>query len=827
MAGTKLGRSLVGCWLLGSVGCTDAPPREEVHSLALAATCTGSNYEAETITHSTGGSAKSGWNIWSNGYISTSHTFAGGTATIVVWAAGTSAQNVWPHMLVSVGSQIIGEASVNTSDYAAYTFTAVVPAGSREIRVQFDNDYYANNQDRNLLVDRFTISCEDAGGGGSGGSTSGGKSGSGGAGQGGNAQGGVTDGGSGGIAGGLAAGGGNGGGTTPTTGNGKLSITSDWGTGYCANVNVSNPGQAPASSWRAQLDTRQSRITNAWNAKFSGVSGQLTVTPIPDTEKIAAGASINFGFCASTMGAQRALLGAVTLSVAGGSGGSGGSTSSGGSTASGGTGGVYQPPTGGYVIKSSVLKQPDLAIARLLKTADFYAGAIDLEQGGFYTYLNRQGQPTSSNKSFVAESRDAYAFVRAFMLSGDEHYLDLAEHALKFLYEHGWDTQNGGFYFLGNRSGAKLPDPSGTQSPKWSFVQHYGLVGVSAMCEATRSALDCGWLDAGRASLHERMWDGRAGMLGYYSNANIDFSSRWDKGFTPTIDGITTHVLADYLISGGDAQRARFLALADAAADRMVVNMSAPGVKFAFPEEYDSNWNVLTSAKFGFVGHIYKTAWCLARAYMVDPQEKYRSAARKVLYAMYETGGFDKQNGAPNYSFNWDSGVNSTDKEYWQLEQAILSGLYNYAITSSEADRALYLEVADRSLEFYTKHLTDQQFGGIFFQTNASGSVVRTDKGDQWEGAYHDTELSYYLYLDANLRLWRRPVQLYYRFDAQDTGRSVVLTPTPIADSQLAIVRVTRDGAPYTDFDAASRTLRLPSGTAGVFGVTYQFVAGP
>ncbi|HTU61462.1 MAG TPA: hypothetical protein VMF89_23565, partial [Polyangiales bacterium] len=239
------------------------------------------------------------------------------------------------------------------------------------------------------------------------------------------------------------------------------------------------------------------------------------------------------------------------------------------------------------------------------------------------------------------------------------------------------------------------------------------------------------------------------------------------------------------------------------------------------------NWNILTGAKFGFVGHIYKTAWCLARAYMVDPQEKYRTAARKVLYAMHETGGFDKQNGAPNYSFNWDSGVKSSDKEYWQLEQAILSGLYAYAITSSDADRALFLEVADRSLEFYMKYLPDQQFGGIFFQTNASGSVVRTDKGDQWEGAYHDTELAYYLYVDANLRLWRRPVTLYYRFDAENAARDVVLTPIPIATSQLAIAQVTRAGVPYTDFDATSRTLRLPSGTTGIFAVTYRFVPAP
>jgi len=510
----------------------------------------------------------------------------------------------------------------------------------------------------------------------------------------------------------------------------------------------------------------------------------------------------------------------------GGGGTSGAGTGGAGTSGGGGTGG-YQPPTGGYLIKSSFLSNPDLAIAHARSTADFYAKAVDPQFGGFFTYLDRQGKATGSNKSFVVQSRDAYAFVRAFMLSGDEHYLDLARQALTFLYAHGWDSKYGGFIFMGNQQGAAQPDPSGSQSPKWSFVQHYGLVGINAMCDATRSLLDCGWLDTGITSLDQHLWDGRAGYQGYYNNANVDFSSARDKGFTPTIDGITTHVLNDYLITGRADYRQRFFWLADNAADRLAANMTAPGVKFGFPEDYNSNWLINTGSKFGFVGHIYKTAWCLARAYLIDPQEKYRSAARQILLQMYQKGGFDRTNGAPNYSFNWDSGVNSTDKEYWQLEQAILSGIYAYAITTSDADRAIYLEVADRTLDFYVKHLFDAQYGGIFYQTNADGSSpVRTDKGDQWEGAYHDVELSYYVYVDGNLLLWHRPITLYYRFEATPADRDIVLSPIPLRDTRLAIASVSHAGAPYSSFDGAARSVHLPAGTSGVFGVTFKYV-GP
>jgi len=873
--------------------------------------CATTTYEAESMAHSTGGPTTGGWNIWSNGYLATNHAFAGGATIISVQASGTLAAGQWPHLVLSVGGAVVASATINTTSFSAYSFNATIPAGSKELRVAFDNDYQANGQDRNLLIDKVTIACAASSSGGSSGNAgAGGSSGAVSGGAGGKA-------GNGGGAGADSGGSGSGGGTP--SGSASLKYQTDWGSGYCADVTVRNSSSVAATAWSLGLNLNQAQLSSAWNCKFSGGSGSISVTPGTSNSAIAAGASATFGFCANASGSNyRPTLGKLVLTGSDGAagasgasgaagsgttgsgtagiGGSGGGTvgvsgggtggasdggaagggsagitgvsgggtagdavggggtsagtggagaggadaggagtsnagaSSAGTNAGGGTAGAggaggYQPPTGGYLIKSSFLNNPNLAIDHALSTARFYAKAADPQFGGFFTYLDRQGKATGSNKSFVVQSRDAYAFVRAFMLSGDERYLDLAQQALSFLYAHGWDTKNGGFIFMGNQQGVAQPDPSGSQSPKWSFVQHYGLVGINAMCDATRSSVDCGWLDKGIASLDQHLWDARSGFQGYYNNANLDFSSPRDKGFTPTIDGITTHALNDYLITGRADYRQRFFWLADNAVDHLAASMTAAGVKFGFPEDYNSNWLINSSSRFGFVGHIYKTAWCLARAYLLDPQEKYRSAARQILLQMYEKGGFDRTNGAPNYSFNWDTGVNSTDKEYWQLEQGILSGIYAHAITTSDADRAIYLEVADRTLDFYTKHLFDTQFGGIFYQTNADGSSpVRTDKGDQWEGDYHDVELSYYLYVDGNLLLWHRPITLYYRFEASSADRDIVLSPVPLRDARLAIDSVTHAGAPYASFDGVARSVHLPAGTSGVFAVTFKYV---
>jgi hypothetical protein len=62
-------------------------------------------------------------------------------------------------MVVSVGGVTIGQTNVTSTSWTAYKFTFTASAGSQQVRVAFDNDLYANGEDRNLLVDKGVISC--------------------------------------------------------------------------------------------------------------------------------------------------------------------------------------------------------------------------------------------------------------------------------------------------------------------------------------------------------------------------------------------------------------------------------------------------------------------------------------------------------------------------------------------------------------------------------------------------------------------------------------------------------------------------------------------
>jgi hypothetical protein len=124
-----------------------------------AGSCKMATYEAETMFHSTGGSTPGGWNIWANGFISTTHDFSSAPTRIYVVARGEPAFGVWPHMIVSVNGAPIGDVSVNSLDWESYAFDFDAGPGPQEIRITFDNDFFSPPFDRNLLVDNLRVIC--------------------------------------------------------------------------------------------------------------------------------------------------------------------------------------------------------------------------------------------------------------------------------------------------------------------------------------------------------------------------------------------------------------------------------------------------------------------------------------------------------------------------------------------------------------------------------------------------------------------------------------------------------------------------------------------
>jgi mannose/cellobiose epimerase-like protein (N-acyl-D-glucosamine 2-epimerase family) len=479
------------------------------------------------------------------------------------------------------------------------------------------------------------------------------------------------------------------------------------------------------------------------------------------------------------------------------------------------------PVNGQYVPSSPYLQNPSLIIGHIDTTANFWLQTYDYAVGGFFTNIDKYGNVLTSwgtNKNMLTQSRNAYGMVRAFMVTGDTTYLNLARLALDWMYEKAWDSSYNGWIQKLDING----NPVNPTDDKTAFYQHYALLGIIAVYEATGDTTAFNWLMRGFNHLENIYWDNRINYLGYYDKADYTNQNIWDKSFNATVDAITTHLLYLYLLSEDTGYRLRLEELAVEVIDHMVASM--PQQAIGFVERYNSEWNWDNSELMTVMGHVLKAGWCLARIYHLFPDTAYISAAETLINEVW-TKGYDHEYFGPYKDFNrvtgemllW--GLSDTTKAWWQMEQAVTAGLQMFDITGE----SLYLEMADETLLFYMTHFVDYQYGEVYADRTRYGGLAWNEaKGNEWKAAYHSIELGYYIYLYGSLFYSKEPVTLHYKYEPVNYDRDFLLTPLAIADSDLIITQVLKDGQTYTNYDPVDRVLMLPAGESGHFEVTYE-----
>ncbi|WP_086730120.1 cellulase family glycosylhydrolase [Streptomyces carpinensis] len=91
-------------------------------------------------------------------------------------------------------------------------------------------------------------------------------------------------------------GGGGGGGTTPAC-SAVYAVSSDWGSGFNAQVTVTNTGTTALKSWKVTWTWSGSqKVTNMWNATYTQSGSSVTATNADHNGSIPAGGSTSFGF---------------------------------------------------------------------------------------------------------------------------------------------------------------------------------------------------------------------------------------------------------------------------------------------------------------------------------------------------------------------------------------------------------------------------------------------------------------------------------------------------------------------------------------------------
>jgi cellulase/cellobiase CelA1 len=84
----------------------------------------------------------------------------------------------------------------------------------------------------------------------------------------------------------------------------EVLLTSEWGSGYCADIEITNNGDEAASTWETFIELNDSSIYDTWNADYTFVSGGVyQVTPLSWNGNVDPGETIDSpGFCANKTG---------------------------------------------------------------------------------------------------------------------------------------------------------------------------------------------------------------------------------------------------------------------------------------------------------------------------------------------------------------------------------------------------------------------------------------------------------------------------------------------------------------------------------------------
>ena len=472
-------------------------------------------------------------------------------------------------------------------------------------------------------------------------------------------------------------------------------------------------------------------------------------------------------------------------------------------------------------------------LAEFYFNAQFADGVVDYRN--YRTHLTLEGQQIHSTRQETDTiSRMIYGFASAFMLTGEDKYLEAAEKGTDYLRDHmrAVDEEEGVVYWYhamdvhGGKERKILASQFGDDYDAIpAYEQIYALAGPIQTYRVTgdpRILRDAEMT----VNLFEKFFkDTDKG--GYFSHIDpVDFDpraaslgmDRARKNWNSVGDHAPAYLINLYLATG-DERYADFLAYtADTIEAHFRDYAHSPFVQEKFLEDWshDKTWGWQQNR--GVVGHNLKIAWNLTRIHHLRPNEKYVSFAREIAKIMPSVG-MDRQRGgwydvmerekAPGEE--WNRFVWHDRKAWWQQEQAILA----YLIMNGSFKDPEYLRLARESVAFYNAFFPDHDNGGVYFNVLATGvpylEGTERLKGSHSMSGYHSFELCYLAAVYTNLLITHQPLDLYFKPKPGALKDNILrVSPDILPQGSVRIESVTINGANWSDFDPDGLTVKLP-----------------
>jgi mannose/cellobiose epimerase-like protein (N-acyl-D-glucosamine 2-epimerase family) len=430
----------------------------------------------------------------------------------------------------------------------------------------------------------------------------------------------------------------------------------------------------------------------------------------------------------------------------------------------------------------------------------WYKHVRDEKHGAFYLNLSRDWKPMPSwDKMPSMISRQIFSFSTAYLLSGEDKYLEVARKAKDYLLKYGWDKKYGGWFSSISQTGEPKETSKGASTQLYSNVgltQYYFVTGDErALSHVLKS------VEIHRTHAHDKEFDG------YYMKLNrnlsvIDFSkakhSHYGQG----------SLMPNLILATQDSMVLGFSKhLADLSIKRMIDPVE--GWILGYPKGFDREWNYVPYLVNGkesvYLGASLTAAIFFLRLYYLTGKESYLKHG-KALGDKLCRYGWDKERGAWLYSVEKSPPYRTvgSQKIYWwiQIYGAFLQ-LHLFHATHEEQ----YLENFRKTELFYNRYFRDKKNGGIFFGVTPDGLLLgKGEKAGAWHTSYHEIEHGFLNYLYLNLYVNKKPVVLHFKLDGPKKH-----FVSPVDEQKVQITEVLINGKPWTNFNARKCSITLPA----------------
>lgn len=371
------------------------------------------------------------------------------------------------------------------------------------------------------------------------------------------------------------------------------------------------------------------------------------------------------------------------------------------------------------------------------KLFPFWESLKDGENGGYYGYKDYDlAVDLYYEKGCILNSRILWFFSNGYLLFGEEHLREAADHAYSFMMEHCLDHEYGGVFWSVEYDG-RVKD-----STKHTYNQAFAIYALSSYSDAVKD------VDKAKADHAKNQAIELFHLIEDKCTDEYGYLEAFDRTFQPAgNDKLSENgVLADktmntllhvleaytelYRVSHREEVAERMKAILTIFQDK-IFNKALGRQEVFFDKEYHTLIDLYS------YGHDIEAAWLIDRALDVlgdaACKEKMAPVTKTLAEKIYEHA-FDGN----SVLTEAENGVDDMVRVWWVQAESIV-GFINEGQKCSKADGEKYFQAAESIWKYIKTYFIDKREGSEWFWSlKPDGMPVEKPIVEPWKCPYHN-----------------------------------------------------------------------------------------